>query len=188
MGGVTGGARRGAGVGPLLRRPLLLGVGLLLGACTGAGPADPEPAPPPPPAACLLDLARFAATTGLTWTPDASTAGDTRCVYDPSAPTPTGAATTSTAATATATSSGFVTVEITDAADELDAAAALCEPGTSTPVGAGGFTCRFTGGGPTPAVFAAVVRDGRLVTVTASGVPDGTTADRLTSAFAEQLA
>lgn len=182
---MTGGIRRGVVAG-------VLGAGLALVSCTSAAPTPevPDPAPPPPPpAACLLDLPRFATATGLTWTPDPSTAGDTRCVYDPGGPVPTGSA--------TPTGSGmppeFVTVEIndaelTDASDELDAAAALCEPGTSTPVGEGGFVCRFTGGGPTPAVFAAVAREGKLVTVTASGVPDGTTADRLAAAFTEQLA
>jgi hypothetical protein len=149
----------------------------LAGACSpGAAPAPapaPPPPPPPPPAACLLDTAALAAATGLDWTPDASTASDTRCVYDPS---PEGAA-----------APAFVTVDVAPAADPattLDTVTALCEEGSAVPAGDTGVVCRFQGG----SVFAAAVRDGRVVTVAASAVPAGTTAARLVVAFDQQVA
>jgi hypothetical protein len=173
-------------------------------ACSPGGSTAPPPAPPaaPPPAACLLDTAALAAATGLTWTPNGSTASDTRCVYDPAGtPRP---------------SEGpvFVTVDVAPAADRdpgaaLDTVAALCEDGSRAPVGGpdspggdaddasdggtangepadapAGFVCRFQGGN----VFAAVARDGRLVTLAASAVPPGTTAARLVMAFDQQVA
>ncbi|OLT23720.1 hypothetical protein BJF78_31760 [Pseudonocardia sp. CNS-139] len=92
--------------------------------CTAAAPdpVDP-PLPPAPPAACVLDTAALGTATGLVWTPDASTASDTRCVYDP--------------ATAAAPDGGpaFVTVDLApaqgpDPATELDSVAALCDAGS----------------------------------------------------------
>ena len=153
----------------------------LLAGCTDGGapeaPAPPPPPPPPPPAACLLDTGALATATGLTWTPDASTASDTRCVYDPSGTTrpPEGPA--------------FVAVEVTPAADPnpataLDAVAALCEDGSRVPAGQAGFVCRFDG----DSVFAAAVRNGQVVTLAASAVPAGTTAARLVVAFDQQIA
>jgi hypothetical protein len=149
---------------------------VVAGCSVDPDPVDASP-PPPPPAACLLDMAALAVTTGLTWTPDPATASDTRCVYDPSA----GAAMEEGPA--------FVAVDIApaqgaDASTELDTVAALCEDGSRAPVDEGGFVCRFQG----ESVFAAAVRRGQVVTVTASAVPTGTTAARLVVAFDQQLA
>lgn len=147
----------------------------LLTACS-ADPVEPAPQaqPPAPPAACLLDDPALAATTGVAWTPDQSTATDTRCVYDPAGnPRP----------------AGFLAVDITasddDAATELDSIAELCESGSRADmkVADGGFVCRFDGDG----VYAALVRGGRVVTVASSAVPPGTTAARLAVAFTQQL-
>ncbi len=153
-------------------------LGGLLGGCSGAGPVPPDPAPqarpPAPPAACLLDGPALAATTGIGWTPDQSTATDTRCVYDPAG---------------SSGPAGFLTVEITtatdDAASQLDTIAAVCDRGSRTDVkaGDGGFVCRFDG----PTTYAAVVRGTRVVTISTSAVPPGTTAARLSAAIAEQL-
>ncbi|MGI9003102.1 MAG: hypothetical protein ACR2GH_15835 [Pseudonocardia sp.] len=157
---------------------LVVGVSALLTACAaGSDPSRPEsaaqPAPPAPPAACVLDTAALAATTGLTWTPDETTATDARCVYDPDGD-PTGI--------------DFVAVDIAPsrgADTELDTLAGLCEDGSRAPVAAdgSGFVCRFQGG----SVFAALVRGGQVVTVAASAVPPGTTAARLVVAFTQQL-
>jgi hypothetical protein len=164
---------------PLAAAAIVALAGLLAG-CTDGGapepPAPPPPPPPPPPAACLLDTGALAAATGLTWTPDASTASDTRCVYDPSGSPrpPEGPA--------------FVAVEVAPGADPnpatvLDAVAALCEDGSRVPAGQAGFVCRFDG----DSVFAAAVRDGQVVTLAASAVPAGTTAARLVVAFDQQI-
>jgi hypothetical protein len=126
-------------------------------------------------------MATLAAATGLTWEPDASTASDTRCVYDPSGTPrpPDGPA--------------FLAVDVASGpnpAAELDTVAAVCEDGSRVPVGGqgtptvAGFVCRFQGGN----VFAAVVHDGRLVTLAASAVPPGTTAAHLVVAFDQQVA
>jgi hypothetical protein len=169
---------------------------LLLAGCTGGdvapAPVPPAPeraAPPPPPAACALDVARMAAATGLTWTPDQATATDGRCVYDPSG---------STAPTAPAPpgevvappGSDFVAVVIaplagTDGQAELEGLAALCEAGSRAPVDVpdGGFVCRFAGG----SVYSAAVRGADLVTVSASAVPAGTTAARMVVALGDEL-
>jgi hypothetical protein len=144
-----------------------------LGGCSGAAPVPVAPRPPPPPpAACLLDTAALAVATGLTWTPDASTASDSRCVYDlPGAQRP-------------AEGPAFLSVEVTqDPATALDTVAELCDDGSRAPVGAAGFVCRYQGGN----VFAALVRDGRLVTISASAVPAGTTAAQLVVAFDQQV-
>jgi hypothetical protein len=145
-----------------------------LGGCSAAAPAPvPPPPPAPPPAACLLDAAALAAATGLTWTPDASTASDTRCVYDPSGtPRP-------------AEGPAFLSVDVTENPQPpLDTVAELCDDGSRAPVGTAGFVCRYQGGN----VFAAVVHDGRLVTLSASAVPTGTTAAQLVVAFDQQVA
>ena len=146
-----------------------------LGGCSTAeapAPAVPPP-PPPPPAACLLDTAALAAATGLSWTPDASTASDTRCVYDPSGAQPP------------ADGPAFLSVDVTDGlATALDTVAQLCEKGSRAPVGTAGFVCRYQGGN----VFAALVRNGRLGTLSASAVPTGTTAAQLVVAFDQQVA
>ena len=152
-----------------------IGVAALIGACSPASGPAPVP-PPPPPAACLLDTAALAAATGISWTPNAATASDARCVYDPSTPAPPDGP-------------AFVTVDVSplpgpDAAGALDTVAALCEPGSRAPVANGsGFVCRFQGG----SVYAATARGDQLVTVAASGVPEGTSAARLVLAFDEQL-
>ena len=146
------------------------------GCSTVEAPAPQAPPPPPaPPVACLLDTGALATATGLTWTPDASTASDTRCVYDPSGTPrpPDGPA--------------FLAVDVTtdpDPVAALDIVAALCEDGSRAPAGTSGFVCRFQGGN----VFAAVVHDGRLVTLAASAVPPGTTAAQLVVAFDQQVA
>jgi hypothetical protein len=147
-----------------------------LGGCSAAeapAPVAPPPPPPPPPAACLLDTGVLTTTTGLAWAPDARTASDTRCVYDPSgAPRP-------------ADGPAFLSVDVAqDAATTLDTVAELCEDGSRAPVGTTGFVCRYQGGN----VFAAVTHDGRLVTLAASAVPTGTTAAQLVVAFDQQVA
>jgi hypothetical protein len=160
--------------GALVGAALLAGVASVAG-CT-AGPDPVVTPPPPPPAACMLDTAAFAATTGLTWIPDATTASDTRCVYDP------------TVVSIPAEGPAFVTVDVaamqgTDPAAELASVAGLCTEGSRADVGAGGFVCRFQGG----SVFAAAVRRSEVVTIAASAVPPGTTAAQLVVAFDQQL-
>jgi hypothetical protein len=181
--GVADGTRsRALGVA-MLASPALLAAGLLAGcSLVGSDPAAPDTsaraAPLPPPAACLLDTAVLATDTGLTWTPDQTTATDTRCVYDPA-----GAAATASDGPA------FVAVDVAVAAGDpgaqLDTLAQLCEAGSRAPVDATerGFVCRFQGG----SVFAALVHRGRMVTVAASAVPAGTTAAGLVVAFGRQL-
>lgn len=156
-------------------------VGSLVSTCGGpagtqAGPAAASStAPPVPPAACLLDTAAFEAATGIAWTPDATTATDGRCVFDPAGPQDDPAFVTAT-----------VAAPAPDAATALTTLAQLCDarsraevPGTG-----GGFVCRFQTG----TVVGAAPRGAQLLTLTASAVPKGTTADRLTRGLAEQLA
>lgn len=143
--------------------------GLLLAACTAAPPpAAPQPPAAEPvglPAACVLDIAALSASTGLGWAVDDATAGDRRCVYDPQ---PAGTA--------------FIAVDVSGPA-ELDAVAQVCAPGPVTSVGVDGFVCRLPGGG----VYAARLRADVLLTVAAAEVPPGSTADRLATAFVDQL-
>ena len=161
------------------RLAVLAAAAAVLSACTtGAATAPPPPQAerPPPPKACALDVDAMAAATGLTWTADQTTATDGRCVYDPSAVSGAGA------------SPDFMAVELapaTNADTAIDDVAGLCDPGTRTPsqAGDGGFVCRYQGG----AVFAALLRGGELVTVSASEIPPGTTAARLALAMDEQL-
>ena len=127
----------------------------------------------------------------MTWTPDRTTASDTRCVYDP--------ARDPAAATGGA---DFVAVDVApsgtddpagpsgtdDPAGELDTLAQVCDDGSRAAAGPGdagvaGFVCRFRSG----SVFAAAARGGQVVTVAASAVPSGTTAAQLVVAFTEQL-
>jgi hypothetical protein len=127
----------------------------------------------------VLDTGALAVATGLDWTPDASTASDTRCVYDPSG---------SARETTPQEDPAFLTVDVEpaeepDPAATLDTVAALCNDGSRAPAGGDGFVCRFQGG----TVFAAVVRGGQLVTLAVSAVPSGTTAARLVVAFDQQL-
>jgi hypothetical protein len=154
-----------------------------------AAPVSPpvQAAPPAPPAACLLDPARLAADTGLTWTPDQTTASDTRCVYDPGGPVTPAPSASPTAAPDPA---DFLAVEVApavadDAQTELDDVAGACAEGSRAPVqdDGNGFVCRFRGG----SVFAAAVRAGQLVTVSVSAVPAGTTTARLVLALQQQL-
>ncbi len=169
----------------LVRAAAAAAAAVALAGCTSGGgstPPQPQPSPPPPPppAACLLDTGGLAAATGLTWTPDASTASDTRCVYDPSGTTPEADPQEDPA---------FLTVAVEpaeepDPAAALDTVAAVCDDGSRAPAGVDGFVCRFQGG----TVFAAVVRGGQLVTLAVSAVPSGTTAARLVVAFDQQLA
>jgi hypothetical protein len=153
---------------------LVVTVTALAGCSVEDGSVPPAPPPPPPPAACLLDTVAFAAATGLSWSPDPSTASDTRCVYDPSGTPrpPEGPA--------------FLAVDVAPDPDPvaLETVAALCEDGSRSLAGTAGFVCRFQGGN----VFAAVAREGHLVTLAASAVPTGTTAARLVVAFDQQVA
>jgi hypothetical protein len=200
---------------------VVVGLGaVLLGAagCSGSPPTETAPGPdgapaappPPPPAACLLDTGALAETTGLTWAPDAVTASDTRCVYDPSPAAPAAAAAETgaggsaregaaegrdqsppedaAAAAAGTGSAEFVAVDVTAAPEEvpaaqLDVLAQVCESGTRTATTGSGFVCRLPGG----SVFAALVSGDRVVTVAASDVPEGTTAAALVIAFGQQL-
>ena len=158
----------------------LLTAGALLGGCTSAVPGEAGPSeeapPPPPPAACVLDTAQLATATGITWTPDQTTASDTRCVYDPGA--------------GGAQGNDFLAVDVTpapaaDVATALDTVAEVCVSGSRTAAGKGGsgFVCRFEGG----SVYGALVRGGQLLTVGASAVPEGTTDARLTLGVSQQL-
>jgi hypothetical protein len=164
---------------PRLGRAVLLATGLVLGGCSAVAPAPapapaPQAQPPAPPAACLLDGAALASATGITWTPDQSTATDTRCVYDPAG---------------SSGPAGFLAVERTsstdDAATQLDTIAQLCTKGSRADADAadGAFTCRFDGGN----VYAARVRGPQVVTISSSAVPKGTTVDRLARGLTEQL-
>jgi hypothetical protein len=159
----------------------LFAAAMLAGGCSAAGDptgtaprTEAQAQPPPPPVACMLDGAALAATTGLTWTPDQSTATDTRCVYDPAG---------------ASSRAEFLTVDVTtstdDAASQLDTVAGVCARGSRADIDVadGGFVCRFDGG----TVYAAVVRDGQLVTISTSAVPAGTTGAKLAVACTEQL-
>lgn len=178
--------------GPTRRAAALVPVGLLAGllatGCTAATPGSSglppigatTTAPPAPPAACLLDTDALTASTHLTWTADATTASDTRCVYDPALPA--GAAPTAP------DHPEFLAVDLAAAtgktADaQLDVLAQPCAAGSRKPTKLDGFVCRF----PAGSVFAGGVRADRLITIAASGVPEGTTADVLSTALGQQL-
>jgi hypothetical protein len=147
--------------------------GVLVGACGGeVEPPPAVPTPPPPPAACLLDADTLAAATGLTWTADAATAGDVRCVYDVRQGDPL----------------AFLAVELAPPVlpAGLEEVAAACTDGSRTTVaaGRGAFVCTL----PAGSMLGAVAAEAHLVTVAASQIPAGTTADKLAPALASQLA
>ncbi|MFC4946473.1 hypothetical protein [Pseudonocardia sp. GCM10023141] len=182
---------RGTARVPALITALIAGATVIAG-CTagvdGNGAAPKAAATPAPPAACMLDTAALAVTTGVAWTADPSTASDTRCVYDPAAaPAPTVAASPA-GGSGVLPGPDFVAVDVTrftgDPAAELDTIAEVCETGSRAPgPGNDGFVCRLAGG----SVYAGVVRDNRAVTVSASAVPAGTTAARLVVGIGQQL-
>jgi hypothetical protein len=152
---------------------VLLAASALLVACSSeVEPPPAVPTPPPPPAACLLDVAALAAATGLSWTPDATRAGDVRCVYDVRQGDPL----------------AFLAVELAPPVSpaELDDVAAACTDGSRTTVvaGRGAFLCTL----PAGSMLGAVAADDHLITVAASQIPAGTTADKLAPALASQLA
>ncbi len=151
---------------------------VVLGGC-GADPPLEQAPPPDPPAACVLDTAALATATHVSWTPDQSTANDTRCVYDagPNAATPAGPA--------------FLTVSIfartqADAAAERELLAQLCAQGSRVDVNKadGGFVCRFDG----DLVYGALVRGDQVVQVATSAIPTTTAGAALASAISDQLA
>ena len=152
---------------------LIAALAAVLTGCTGAGPAPgPTPAPPPPPVpptACALDPATLAAATGVAWTVDATTAGDTRCVY-------------------LAEDQALLTVSL-ETGDRAVVTLADLPSVCSGPVrpvpaaGEGAFACALPDGG----VFAARGAGDVLATVTAGAVPEGTRAEALLAAVAEQL-
>jgi hypothetical protein len=162
------------------RWPCAAGVAAGLVALSGcaADPPLPQASPPDPPAACVLDTAALDNATKVTWTPDQSTASDTRCVYDagPKASGPAGPA--------------FLTVSLfartqADAAAERELLAQVCVEGSRVDVNNadGGFVCR--GGGDL--VYGAMVRGDQVVQVTSSAIPASMAADTLTTAISDQL-
>jgi hypothetical protein len=161
-----------------MARPRTLTGGILLlgalAACSASPPAPPEaPVAPAPPASCVLDVAKLGAATGVAWTAETASATATRCVYDPDGPQgPVFAA---------------VTLAEGGGPAELDTIAKACAGGTRQVV-ASGFVCRLgTGTRPTGSVLAATAGAGRLVTVTVSAAPSGTTVDAVARALADQL-
>lgn len=145
---------------------------LLVAGCTVAPTPLPDPGPgaapetgPAPPRACLIDPAALAAATGVGWTPDATTATDARCVYDP----------------ADADPAQFVVVTVEPETDP-DVVMQVCAEDDAPLLLTDGFVCRLDGGG----VFAAGRFLGRTVTFAAAS-PVGEP-ERLTQAFAEELA
>jgi hypothetical protein len=155
-----------------VRSAVLLVAAALLVACSGGVEPPPAvPTPPPPPAACLLDVEVLAAATGLTWTPDATSAGDVRCVYDARQGDPL----------------AFLAVELAPPVSEaeLEDVAAACTDGSRTTVdaGRGAFVCTL----PAGSMLGAVAADDHLITVTASQIPTGTTAGRLAAGLSAEL-
>ena len=151
---------------------------VVLSGCAADPPLQQAP-PPDPPAACVLDTAALDTATKLTWTPDQSTASDTRCVYDagPTAAGPAGPT--------------FLTVSLfartqADAAAERELLAQLCLEGSRVEVNKadGGFVCRGRG----DLVYGAIVRGDQVVQVTSSAVPASVAPDALTTAISDQLA
>ncbi len=150
---------------------------LAVGGCA-ADPPLPSAPPPDPPAACVLNTTELASATDVRWTPDQSTANDTRCVYDagPDPATPGGAA--------------FLTVSLfprtqADPAAERELLAQLCSPGSRIEVNAadGGFVCRFDG----DLVFGVLVRGDQVVQVASSAIPASTASATLAAAISDQL-
>jgi hypothetical protein len=156
----------------------MLALAVVLSGCA-ADPPLPQAAPPDPPAACVLDTAALGNATKVTWTPDQSTASDTRCVYDagPNASGPAGPA--------------FLTVSLfvrtqADAAAERELLAQLCNQGSRVDVNKadGGFVCRFNG----DLVYGALVRGDQVVQVASSAVPTTMESATLATAVGDQLA
>jgi hypothetical protein len=156
----------------------ILALAVVLSGCA-ADPPLPQAAPPDPPAACVLDTAALGNATKVAWTPDQSTASDTRCVYDagPDASGPAGPA--------------FLTVSLfartqADAAAERELLAQLCSQGSRVDVNKadGGFVCRFNG----DLVYGALVRGDQVVQVACSAVPATVASATLATAIGDQLA
>ena len=150
---------------------------VLLGACS-ADPPLPNADPPDPPAACVLDTTALTSATDVKWTPDQSTASDTRCVYD-AGPEPSGPG-----------APQFLTVSLfprtqADAAAERELLAQLCLKGSRIDVNAGdgGFVCRFDG----DLVYGVMVRGNQVVQVATSAIPAATATATLAGAISDQL-
>jgi hypothetical protein len=148
-----------------------------LGGCA-ADPPLPKADPPAPPAACVLDTSSLGSATDVTWTPDQSTASDTRCVYDAASPPKD------------ASGPQFLTVSLfprtqADASAERELLAQLCLKGSRIDVDAadGGFVCRFDGN----LVFGALVRGDQVVQVSTSAIPAATASATLAGAISDQL-
>lgn len=145
----------------------------------GTDPPLPKADPPAPPAACVLDTTTLASATDVTWTPDQSTASDTRCVYD-AGPAPTGTG-----------GPQFLTVSLfprtqADPSAERELLAQVCLKGSRVDVDAadGGFVCQFDGA----LVYGALVRGDQVVQVSTSAVPAATASATLAAAISDQLA
>ncbi len=150
---------------------------VVLGGCA-ADPPLPNADPPAPPAACVLDTETLTSATDVKWTPDQTTASDTRCVYD-AAPAPAGT-----------DSPQFLTVSLlpktqADAAAERELLAQLCQRGSRVDVDAadGGFICRFDG----DLVYGVLVRGDQVVQVASSAIPAATASATLAAAISDQL-
>lgn len=157
---------------------LLIATACAVGGCA-TDPPLPQADPPDPPAACVLDTNALTSATDVTWTPDESTADDTRCVYD-AGPEPAGPG-----------GPQFLTVSLfprtqADAAAERELLAQLCLTGSRIDVNAGdgGFVCRFDG----ELVYGVLVRGDQVVQVSTSAVPATTAGATLASAISDQLA
>jgi hypothetical protein len=163
------------GMGP--RMAAVAAAAVLLGGCS-ADPPLPNADPPDPPAACVLDTTALTSATDVKWTPDQSTASDTRCVYD-AGPEPAGPG-----------GPQFLTVSLfprtqADAAAERELLAQLCLKGSRVDVNAGdgGFVCRFDG----DLVYGVMVRGNQVVQVATSAIPAATATATLAAALSDQL-
>ncbi len=172
------GAAAGAGGYRVLAAVSAAMVAAAVAGC-GADPPLPSAPLPDPPAACVLNTTALTSATDVTWTPDQSTANDTRCVYDagPAPASPGGPA--------------FLTVSLfprtqADPAAERELLAQLCRKGSRVDVDAadGGFVCRFDG----DLVYGVLVRGDQVVQVAASAIPASTASATLASAISDQLA
>lgn len=150
---------------------------VVLGGCAGDPPL-PNAEPPAPPAACVLDTETLTSATDVKWTPDQTTANDTRCIYD-AAPAPAGT-----------DGPQFLTVSLfpktqADAAAERELLAELCQKGSRVDVDAadGGFICRFDG----DLVYGVLVRGNQVVQVASSAIPAATASATLAAAISDQL-
>ncbi|MBA3905875.1 MAG: hypothetical protein H0X35_04210 [Pseudonocardiales bacterium] len=166
------------GARPCAMAAVAVVAGAVLCGCA-ADPPLPAADPPAPPAACVLDTAALASATDVSWTPDQSTASDTRCVYDakPESAGPGGPQ--------------FLTVSLlprtqADASAERELLAQLCQKGSRVDVDAadGGFVCRFDGN----LVYGALIRGDQVVQVSTSAIPAATAGATLAAAIDDQLA